>query len=122
MQGGFIWDWVDQGIEAKDEQGRRYWAYGGDLGGHRWTHDENFCANGLVTPDRTVHPALNEVKKVYQDIWMESDDIESGKIILHNHALFTNLDAYDYRWKMFRNGILVQSESFNVTGEPGKVN
>lgn len=120
LQGGFIWDWVDQGIEAKDEQGRRYWAYGGDLGGHRWTHDENFCANGLVTPDRTVHPALNEVKKVYQDIWMESDDIESGKIILHNHALFTNLDAYDYRWKMFRNGILVQSESFNVTGEPGK--
>lgn len=53
LQGGFIWDWVDQGLVAHDEQGREYWAYGGDLGGHRWHHDENFCLNGMVNPDRT---------------------------------------------------------------------
>lgn len=119
LQGGFIWDWVDQGIESKDEQGRRYYAYGGDLGGHRWTHDENFCANGLISPDRNIHPALHEVKKVYQDIWMEVEDMEKGRIIMHNHALFTDLSAYNYRWKLFRNGELIDSKPFLVSGKPG---
>ncbi|MDR0413699.1 MAG: hypothetical protein LBH61_07870 [Dysgonamonadaceae bacterium] len=64
LQGGFIWDWVDQGLEAKDALGRKYWAYGGDLGGGGWTHDENFCANGLVNADRSVHPGIYEVKTV----------------------------------------------------------
>jgi len=69
LQGGFIWDWVDQGLEAHNFEGKKYWIYGGDLGGYRWTHDENFCNNGLVNPNRAPHPALNEVKKVYQPIW-----------------------------------------------------
>lgn len=119
LQGGFIWDWVDQGIETTDEQGRKYYVYGGDLGGHRWAHDENFCANGLISADRTVHPALHEVKKVYQDIWMEAKDIEAGRIVMHNHALFTDLNAYNYQWKLFRNGELVDSKPFSVSGKPG---
>ena len=119
LQGGFIWDWVDQGIETIDEQGRKYYVYGGDLGGHHWTHDENFCANGLISADRTIHPALHEVKKVYQDIWMEAKDIEAGKVVMHNHALFTDLNAYNYRWKLFRNGELVDSKPFFVSCKPG---
>ncbi len=118
LQGGFIWDWVDQGLEARDEQGRKYWAYGGDLGGHRWTHDENFCANGLVNADRSVHPGLHEVKKVYQPIWMKAMDIEKGKIRMSNHHLFTNLDVYDYKWELYRNGELTQSNAFTVAGKP----
>lgn len=119
LQGGFIWDWVDQGIETTDEQGRRYYVYGGDLGGHRWTHDENFCANGLISADRSIHPALHEVKKVYQDIWMKAVDLEAGKIVMHNHALFTDLNVYQYRWKLFRNGELVDSKPFLTAGKPG---
>jgi beta-galactosidase len=70
MQGGFIWDWVDQGLKAKDEIGRDFWAYGGDLGGWQYTHDENFCLNGLVWPNRTPHPGLMEVKRFYQNIFL----------------------------------------------------
>jgi beta-galactosidase len=118
LHGGLIWDWVDQGLEAFDEQGRKYWAYGGDLGGHRWTHDENFCANGLVNADRTLHPGIHEVKKVYQPVWMKASDIEKGRIILSNHHLFTDLNAYDFRWELYRNGDLVQSQSIPVNGKP----
>jgi beta-galactosidase len=118
LQGGFIWDWVDQGLQAFDEQGRKYWAYGGDLGGHRWTHDENFCANGLVNADRTVHPGIYEVKKVYQPVWMEAVDIEKGKIRLSNRHLFTDLNVYDYEWELYKNGELVGNRGISVSGKP----
>jgi beta-galactosidase len=118
LQGGFIWDWVDQGLETVTGQGRKYWAYGGDLGGHRWTHDENFCANGLVNADRTVHPGINEVKKLYQPVWMKAVDIEKGKIKLSNHHLFTNLNAYDYRWELYKNGDIVRTENISINGKP----
>lgn len=65
MQGGFIWDWVDQGILTKNKAGEPFWAYGGDLGGFDLQNDKNFCLNGIVNPDRTAHPSLFEVKKVY---------------------------------------------------------
>ena len=118
LQGGFIWDWVDQGLQAFDEQGRKYWAYGGDLGGHRWTHDENFCANGIVNADRTLHPGIHEVKKAYQPVWMKAANIEEGKITLSNHHLFTDLNVYDFRWELYRNGDLLQSQSIPVKGKP----
>ncbi|MDR2287293.1 MAG: DUF4981 domain-containing protein, partial [Prevotellaceae bacterium] len=94
------------------------WAYGGDLGGHRWTHDENFCANGVINADRTTHPGINEVKKVYQPVWMKAADIEKGKITISNHNLFTDLNAYDFRWELYRNGYLVQSQDIAVDGKP----
>lgn len=64
LQGGFIWDWVDQGITKQDKNGQPYWAYGGDFGDE--INDRQFCINGLVFPDRTVHPTLHEVKKAQQ--------------------------------------------------------
>ena len=66
LQGGFIWDWVDQGLQKFDSTGRKFWAFGGDFGPKDVPSDGNFCANGLVFPDRLPHPGLSEVKKVYQ--------------------------------------------------------
>ncbi|MDR1023280.1 MAG: DUF4981 domain-containing protein [Prevotellaceae bacterium] len=104
MQGGFIWDWVDQGIAATDDSNRKYWAYGGDIGGYQYTHDQNFCANGLINADRTPHPGLNEVKKVYQDILFRSEDISKGKMTVENRFLYRNLEDYDFKWELLRNG------------------
>ena len=66
LQGGCIWDWVDQGIRRDDPAGRPFYAYGGDFGPPDVPSDGNFCCNGIVAPDRTPHPGYYEVKKVYQ--------------------------------------------------------
>ena len=68
LQGGFIWDYVDQGLVKYDKFKQKYWAYGGDYGPDTIPSDRNFCNNGLVNPDRSPHPALAEVKKVYQPL------------------------------------------------------
>ena len=72
LQGGFIWEWVDHGIRATDAHGREYWAYGGDFGDE--PNDANFCADGLVWPDRTPHPALYELKFLSQPVRVEPID------------------------------------------------
>ncbi len=100
MQGGFIWDWVDQGLLTKDENGDAYWAYGGDFGAYNYYHDENFCINGLVQPDRTPHPGLSEVKKVYQDIRFAPADPAHGDFIVENHFHYRNLRDYELRWRL----------------------
>jgi beta-galactosidase len=120
MQGGFIWDWVDQGILKSDEVGRKYWAYGGDLGGHFTRHKENFCANGLIAPDRTLHPAIYEVKKVYQNIHFSDIDITSGKIHLKNDFSFINLNNYKFNWELVRNGEKLAEGDFEIDILPGK--
>ncbi len=119
MQGGFIWDWVDQGLYAVDNSNRTYWAYGGDIGGYKYTHDENFCANGLVTPDRSPHPGLLEVKKVYQDILFKAKDLKKGVITVHNRFLYNNLSEYSFKWVLKRNGIKVDEKLFSLTQNPG---
>jgi beta-galactosidase len=91
LQGGFIWDWQDQGILAKTEDGEEYWKYGGDFGGDDVPSDNNFCINGLVFPNRTIHPALLEVKKVHQNIKVEAIDLEKGMFRIHNLFDFSNL-------------------------------
>lgn len=119
LQGGFIWDWVDQGMEATDPNGRTYYYYGGDFGGDRWVHQENFCANGLVSADRTVHPGLYEVKKTYQGIYFEPVDVEKGKIKLVNHYQFTDLNYYKYEWSFQVNDKVMADGTFTVSGKPG---
>ncbi|MGC8400982.1 glycoside hydrolase family 2 TIM barrel-domain containing protein [Enterobacter mori] len=64
LQGGFVWDWVDQALTKKDENGKPFWAYGGDFGDK--PNDRQFCLNGLVFPDRTPHPALYEAQRAQQ--------------------------------------------------------
>ena len=89
LQGGFIWDWVDQGLRKKDESGREFWAYGGDFGDK--PNDGNFCCNGLLQPDRKPNPSLFEVKKVYQYIEVQPVDLISGKVRIRNEYDFVSL-------------------------------
>ena len=120
FQGGFIWDWVDQGIAAKTENGAAYWAYGGDFGvGNRYHNDENFCCNGLVGPDRKPHPHAYETKKVYQNVLISSVNPEKGKITLYNDFFFTDLkDIYYFRWELLRNGQKVSEGRFETSLAP----
>jgi beta-galactosidase len=109
MQGGFIWDWVDQGILTQNDKGEDFWAYGGDLGGAELQNDNNFCLNGIVNPDRTAHPALFEAKKVFQYIKFKDTDVKNGKIEIKNIYDFTNLNEFDFSWSLLENGLEVSS-------------
>ncbi len=105
MQGGFIWDWVDQGILTKNEKGEEFWAYGGDFGPDSVWTSGNFCMNGLVDPDRGVKPHLLEVKKVYQYIKFADVDIASGKITIENKYAFINTDIFEFSYEIKGNGM-----------------
>ena len=104
LQGGFIWDWVDQGLVKTSETGEEYWAYGGDFGPKDVPSDGNFCLNGLVNPDRKPKPALYEVKKVHQNIQFEAVDIAHGKIKILNEFDFTNLNEFNFTWELLVDG------------------
>lgn len=113
MQGGFIWDWVDQGLLTQNDAGESYWAYGGDLGGAHLQNDNNFCLNGIVNPDRTAHPALHEVKKVYQYVKFNEVSPNTGNINITNVYDFTNLHKLDFSWELLENGVVVNSGELN---------
>ena len=100
LQGGFVWEWIDHGIRQVDRRGREYWAYGGDFGEVR--HDANFCADGLVWPDRTPHPALNELKFLSQPIRVEA--LRGGRFRISNRHFFASLDRYRGEWELTVNG------------------
>ncbi|WP_114783345.1 glycoside hydrolase family 2 TIM barrel-domain containing protein [Botryobacter ruber] len=121
MQGGFIWDWVDQGLKTKDKDGNEFWAYGGDLGAGHLYNDENFCANGVVSANRTPHPGLMEVKKVYANIQFKAKDAAKGIIAIENQFDFTNLDQYNFKWQLFKNGALQQEGTFEANVAPHQV-
>ena len=93
LQGGFIWDWVDQGILTKDSTGKEFWAYGGDFGVNA-PSDGNFLCNGVIGPDRKPHPAMNEIKHIYQNLWIEPCD--DGKFMAINRNYFKKIDHYSY--------------------------
>lgn len=92
--GGFIWDYIDQGLLRVDENGRQYWAYGGDYGDQ--PNDRHFCINGLLRPDRTPNPSLYEVKYQYRDIRVAAVNDEDGNqcFVIHNQYLDTPLSAF----------------------------
>lgn len=99
LQGGCIWDWVDQGLLTKDAQGREFYAYGGDFG-ENMPSDGNFCINGLVDPDRKPHPQLAEVRKVYQPVKIEAVDLDSLKFRIINRFDFSNLEEYTLLYRL----------------------
>eukprot|EP00435_Cladocopium_sp_Y103_P059593 s423_g21.t1 len=82
LQGGFIWDWVDQGLETQ-KNGQKIWAFGGDFGAKGTPSDLNFCINGLVQPDRRASPHLFEAKKVMQPVTFQAD-LEAGTVTIQN--------------------------------------
>ena len=118
MQGGFIWDWVDQGFKVYDEAGRPYWSYGGDMGGQNYTNDENFCHNGLVWPDRKPHPGAYEVKKFYQDIQFEAVDLKRGLIKVINEFQYTDLNQYYLGYELTKNGTVINKGKINIELAP----
>ena len=108
LQGGFIWDWVDQALAKYDENGNfLFWAYGGDFGENS-PSDGNFVCNGVVGPDREPHPGLAEVKYVYQDIKFSSEDPASGKFNIFNRFYFKDLSKYEVRWSILADGKVVK--------------
>ena len=109
LQGGCIWDWVDQGILTKNKQGETFWAYGGDFGPKDVISDGNFCCNGVVNPDRNPKAALYEVKKVYQNIGFKSLDLSKGKFQLHNKFNFTDLKNFQFTWRIEADGEIIKS-------------
>ncbi|MCH5316468.1 MAG: DUF4981 domain-containing protein [Eubacterium sp.] len=96
LQGGFVWDWVDQSILTTDENGVEYLAYGGDFGEN--PHDGHFCGNGLLFGDRKPTPKLYEIKKLYQNVSFKEVDAERGLIEVENKFLFTNLNEFELYW------------------------
>ncbi len=110
LQGGFIWDWVDQGLRKTNERGESFFAYGGDYGPPGTPSAGNFCINGLVNPDREPHPALWEVRKVYQPVRVEALDLAHGRIRVTNRYDFTNLDALELVWSITADGEKVTGE------------
>lgn len=117
LQGGFIWDWVDQGILQKDKNGREFWAYGGDFGVDM-PSDGNFLCNGLVNPDRNPHPAMQEVKYAHQNVAFEALDLAAGKFSVFNRFYFTNLSRYQISYEIKANGNVLKSGKLSMNVEP----
>ena len=101
LQGGFIWDFVDQSIHWKNNRGKTYYAYGGDFN-HSDPSDQNFCDNGLISPDRKFNPHAYEVQYFYQDIWSELK--APGQVEIYNEYFFRDLSNRALRWELLRNG------------------
>ena len=99
LQGGFIWDWVDQGLY--DE--KRGWTYGGDYGENP-PSDQNFCCNGIVNPDRDPHPAFYEVKHIHQNLSVTAKDLENGVFQVFNRYYFTTVNGIKLKWWVERDG------------------
>ena len=121
LQGGFIWDWQDQGILAYNEDGEAYYKYGGDFGGDEIPSDNNFCINGLLLPNRDPHPAVWEVKKVYQYIKTTLIDDDEMVINIQNRYDFIDLGDVKLEWELIRNGELIDlGEIDQLVIEPGE--
>lgn len=115
LQGGFIWDWVDQSIWKTNEKGERFYAYGGDYG-ENMPNDNTFLNNGIVFPDRTPQPALYEVKKAHEYINFKEKGINKHnelRVLLENLYDFTNLDQFDFKAEIKADGKVLRSISFD---------
>lgn len=106
LMGAFIWDWVDQGLHKKDDEGKSYWAYGGDFGDD--PNDNDFCINGIIFPDRKAQPALRRVKYAYQYADFEAVDLNAGKVRITNRYHDTDLSRFYISWVLKEDGKTLQ--------------
>ncbi|MEO0573547.1 MAG: glycoside hydrolase family 2 TIM barrel-domain containing protein [Bacteroidota bacterium] len=104
--GGFIWDWTDGALLAKNRSGKEYWAYGGDFG--EKIHSGNFNNNGILSPDLSLKPAAWEAKKVQQPIEIEAKDLEQGLFTVHNRHHFADASRYAIHWNVEEDGISIE--------------
>lgn len=107
-QGGFIWDFVDQSVRWKNKDGIEIYAYGGDFNKYDGS-DNNFCDNGLISPDRTPNPHMYEVSYFYQNIWTRPVNLKKGEIEVFNENFFRDLSAYYLDWQLLADGELVEA-------------
>lgn len=108
LQGGFIWDFVDQSVRWKGEDGVEIYAYGGDF--NRFdASDNNFCDNGLISPDRVPNPHMYEVGHFYQNIWTTPADLSKGEVNVYNENFFRDLSAYFMEWEVLATGKVVRT-------------
>lgn len=124
LQGGYIWDWVDQGLQERTKKGT-HWGYGGDFGAKDFQNDANFCMNGLVDADRKPHPALHEVKKIYQYITFKHQK-NSSEITIYNKYGFIHLSRFIFNWELVSKGKIIKKgiwENLNIpAGKSKKMN
>ena len=120
LQGGYIWDWIDQGFRLKTEEGEEYYGYGGDMGPDTVRNGGNFCINGLVNPDREPNPHYHEVKKVYDNVDIRLISQEEGIFEVYNEYFFTNLNHYDFYYAFVENGDTVQQGNLDLDIPPQK--
>jgi len=124
LQGGFIWDFMDQGFKIKTEprDGRTYWTYNGKMGSYKWLEDKkgelNTGTDGLISANGIPKPQAYEVKKVYQYIQFIAKDLGKGIISIKNRYDFTNLDEYAFMWEIYKNGEKISTGDFNVDLKP----
>ncbi|MEM9920852.1 MAG: glycoside hydrolase family 2 TIM barrel-domain containing protein [Bacteroidota bacterium] len=118
LQGGFIWDWHDQGLAAQTEMGEKYWKFGGDFGPDEVPSDNNFCINGLLFPDRQPHPAVWEVKKIYQPYAIEAVDLKKGLVRIRNMYDFKSLENICFEWEVWCLEEVVKSGTFYISDAP----
>lgn len=109
LQGGFIWDWVDQTFEKITDKGDTIFAYGGDMGQYKIVNDSNFCANGLIASNRKINPHIWEVKKAYQAIGFKKVDLSSNKFTIINRYDFNNLSDYKFSWHLNADDKVIKS-------------
>lgn len=103
LQGGFIWDFVDQSVRWRGKGGVEIYAYGGDF--NRFdASDKNFCDNGLISPDRIPNPHAYEVGYFYQNIWTTPADLSKGEVRIYNEHFFRDLSAYALEWQLLADG------------------
>ena len=112
MQGGFIWDWIDQGLSEIDEEGNEFFTYGGDY--NDYPNDLQFLINGLIFPDRTPSPGLIEYKKVIEPVKSTAEDLTTGKINLTNRFDFADLSSLNLNWSISAEGELIQTGTCEV--------
>lgn len=116
LQGGFIWDWVDQGLLETTADGTEYFAYGGDYGPAGVATDDNFCMNGLVSADRTPHPGLMEVKYLQQPVKVKAVNPEKGVFRLVNAYDFITLDHLEGSWELMADATSLKTGALDVSG------
>ena len=120
LQGGFIWEWVDHSINTPipGNPSETYWAYDGDWGEETASGNKNFCADAIISPDRTPQPELYEVKKVYQSIQMKLKDLENNIISVSNENIDTNLNEYKMMWELVKDGEVIETGDINIDIDP----
>lgn len=120
LQGGFVWEWFDHGIESFTESGEKYYRYGGDFGDD--PSNKDFCIDGLIMPDRKPSPGLYEYKKVIEPITTTAIDIQKGIINLLSRYDFANLDRFNLVYKVMEDDVILQTGFMAVPSIEARAN